>query len=48
MANEIELIVSLRRQGDKGVKRRGDVITCRLAGGKWGASERKIHRYGTS
>lgn len=44
MANEIELIVSLRRQGDKGVKRRGDVITCRLAGGKWGASERKIHQ----
>ena len=44
MANEVELIVSLRRQGDKGVKRRGDVITCRLAGGKWGASEKKIHQ----
>ncbi len=44
MANEIELIVSVRRQGDKGVKRRGDVITCRLTGGNWGDSERKVHQ----
>ena len=29
MANEIELMVSVRRQGEAGVKRRGDVITCR-------------------
>jgi len=44
MANEIELMVSVRRQGDAGVKRRGDVITCRLAGGNWGESELKVHQ----
>ena len=44
VSNEIELIVSVRRQGDKGVKRRGDVITCRLAGGKWGSQELKVHQ----
>ena len=44
MANEIELMVSVRRQGEAGVKRRGDVITCRLAGGKWGDAELKVHQ----
>ena len=44
MSNEIELMVSVRRQGEKGVKRRGDVITCRLAGGKWGSQELKVHQ----
>jgi len=44
MANEIELMVSVRRQGEAGVKRRGDVITCRLAGGNWGDSELKVHQ----
>jgi len=44
MSNEIELMVSVRRQGEKGIKRRGDVITCRLAGGKWGAQELKVHQ----
>jgi hypothetical protein len=44
MANEIELMVSVRRQGEAGVKRRGDVITCRIAGGKWGGSELKVHQ----
>jgi len=44
MANEIELMVSVRRQGEKGVKRRGDVITCRRAGGNWGSSELKVHQ----
>ena len=44
MANEIELMVSVRRQGETGVKRRGDVITCRLAGGNWGSSELKVHQ----
>ena len=44
VSNEIELIVSVRRQGDRGVKRRGDVITCRLAGGKWGSQELKVHQ----
>ena len=44
MANEIELMVSIRRQGDSGLKRRGDVITCRLAGGKWGSEEIKGHQ----
>ena len=44
MANEIELMVSIRRQGDSGVLRRGDVMTCRLAGGKWGTQELKTHQ----
>ena len=44
MANEIELMVSVRRQGNKGLKRRGDVITCRLSGGSWGDSELKVHQ----
>jgi len=44
MANEIELMVSIRRQGDAGVLRRGDVMTCRLAGGKWGTQELKTHQ----
>lgn len=44
MSNEIELMVSVRRQGDKGIKRRGDVITCRTAGGKWGVQELKVHQ----
>jgi len=44
MSNEIELMVSIRRQGDKGVKRRGDVITCRLSGGNWGSEELKVHQ----
>ena len=44
MPNEIELMVSVRRQGEKGVKRRGDVITCRLAGGNWGSQELKVHQ----
>jgi len=44
VSNEIELMVSVRRQGDKGVKRRGDVITCRLAGDKWGSEELKVHQ----
>ena len=44
MSNEIELMVSVRRQGERGVKRRGDVITCRLAGGNWGSQELKVHQ----
>ena len=44
MANEIELMVSVRRQGEKSLKRRGDVITCRLAGGNWGSQELKVHQ----
>ena len=44
VSNEIELMVSVRRQGEKGVKRRGDVITCRLAGDKWGSEELKVHQ----
>lgn len=44
MANEIELLVSIRRQGDVGVKRRGDVITCRLSGGVWGDKELRLHQ----
>ena len=44
MSNEIELMVSIRRQGEKGVKRRGDVITCRLSGGSWGSEELKVHQ----
>tara|TARA_Y100001938_G_C8083878_1_gene430749 strand:+ start:1003 stop:1623 length:621 start_codon:yes stop_codon:yes gene_type:complete len=44
VANEIELLVSIRRQGDSGVKRRGDVITCRLSGGSWGLQETKVHQ----
>ena len=44
MSNEIELMVSVRRQGERGVKRRGDVITCRLAGGRWGSQELKVHQ----
>tara|TARA_E500000331_G_scaffold324950_1_gene341708 strand:+ start:16798 stop:17436 length:639 start_codon:yes stop_codon:yes gene_type:complete len=44
MSNEIELMVSVRRQGEKGVKRRGDIITCRVAGGNWGSQELKVHQ----
>tara|TARA_Y100001937_G_scaffold128772_1_gene207862 strand:+ start:1706 stop:2344 length:639 start_codon:yes stop_codon:yes gene_type:complete len=44
MANEIELLVSIRKQGEVSLKRRGDVITCRLAGGKWGARETMSHQ----
>ena len=44
MSNEIELMVSVRRQGEKGVKRRGDVITCRQSGGSWGSAELKVHQ----
>ena len=44
MANEIELLVSIRRSGDKGLKRRGDVITARLAGDVWGSEEIKVHQ----
>ena len=44
MANEIELMVSIRRQGENGLQRRGDVMTCRLAGGKWGSEELKTHQ----
>jgi hypothetical protein len=44
MPHEIELMVSIRRQGENGIKRRGDVITCRLAGGSWGSSELKVHQ----
>ena len=44
MAHEIELIVSLRKQGDYGVKKRGDVLSCRLRGGRWGEKELKSHQ----
>ena len=44
MPNEIELLVSIRRNGDESIKRRGDVLTCRLSGGTWGSEEVKFHQ----
>lgn len=44
MANEIELLVSIRKQGEISFKRRGDVITCRLSGDKWGSKETMTHQ----
>jgi len=44
MANEIELLVSIRRSGDQGLKRRGDILTARLAGDIWGSEEIKVHQ----
>ena len=44
MPNEIELLVSVRRSGDSGIKKRGDVLTCMPAGGKWGKKDLAVHQ----
>ena len=38
----IEALVSLRLQGEKGQKRRGDILAVKPAGSPWGTEERRL------
>lgn len=40
----LEALISIRRQGETDLKKRGDILVVKLAGAPWGDEEKKIHQ----
>ena len=40
----LEALISMRPAGERGLKRRGDVLCIKLPGSPWGALERRFHQ----